>query len=109
MKETLKFAKPSDEQAQELKKKHGELHEISNDDYYLLFKKPERDNLSRFLKESMKDTYRGLRNLIMDTLVFPTREELDKEFEVQPGLVIGIGTELQKLAGTSVDFFSKKL
>ncbi|WP_156110377.1 hypothetical protein [Brevibacillus thermoruber] len=48
MQEALKFAKPSDEQIKELKAKHGELYEISNDDYFLLFKKPERDNLSRF-------------------------------------------------------------
>lgn len=73
------------------------------------FRKPGRMQLSRFAKEVMKDALKGMNALVFDCLLFPDRDTVEALFKKKPGLIISLGGELQKLVGTSQDFFVKRL
>ncbi|MDI3547886.1 MAG: hypothetical protein PWR10_1538 [Halanaerobiales bacterium] len=73
------------------------------------FKKPGRTNLSRYIKDAMKNAYKAMYNLTFDCLLYPDRDAVTKLIEEKPGLIIALGNELQEIIGVNQDFFSKKL
>lgn len=102
----------------ELKAKYGEVYRLETDledetgnitHVRVYTKRPHRIHLSRFAKEVAKDTFKALNTLIFDTAVWPEKDELTRLFEDRPGLVISLGSELQKLVGVNQDFLCRKL
>ena len=100
------------------KRQYGEVYEISaendleqekNEPLIFFFKKPSRPNLSRYIKEAMKNAYKAMYNLTFDCLLYPDRDAVSKLVQEKPGLIIAIGNELQEIIGVNQDFFSRKL
>lgn len=71
-------------------------------------RKPNPQHLNRFTKTVQSDSYRGLREMVFDTLLWPDADTLKATFERLPGLVVGIGTELQRVLGTNTGFTTKR-
>lgn len=102
------------EMIEQWKKENEEVWEMTGelDDYRevkVYFRKPKRADTSRLIKEIAKDPERAVNNLIFGCLLYPPADELKKEIEKRPGLIMVLGNELQKLIGSNVDFLSKKL
>lgn len=107
---------PTEEQLKEWKAKHGELIIMETEDQgdddssipTFVFRRPNRAHVSRFVKTGMSDPAKGLRQLIVDTLLFPGEEVLEKLLSEKPGLMVPLGSELQKAVGSNHDFFVKR-
>ena len=95
------------QQYEEVYEMTGELEDYSEIKVY--FRKPKRADSSRLIKETMKDPERAVNNLVFSCLLYPAPDDLKKEIEKKPGLILVLGNELQKLIGSNIDFLSKKL
>lgn len=108
------MASVSEQQLQEWKEKYGDVYEVrvSDDEEKLpvfYFKKPGRGELSRFSKEMMSNMYNALNNMVFACLIHPSAEVVAGLVNDKPGLVISLGAELQKIAGSNQNFTSKRL
>ncbi|WP_027364023.1 DUF6848 family protein [Desulfotruncus alcoholivorax] len=103
----------SQEQIEKWKQEHGDVYKIEGDEDSLLpvciFRKPGRPDLSRFTKESLKDVYKSMNNLVYGCLLYPSADVVRKAAEEKPGIIIAYGGELQKIVGVTQDFLSTKL
>lgn len=93
------------------KESYREVIELTDEESAekFIFKRPGHAELSRFTQAAMKDGLKGMRTLTKDCLLHPAPEVLDKIAVDRPGIWIALGNEIQKLAGTSADFFVRKL
>lgn len=107
-----------DELKKQWKNQYDEVYEIAaendlekedNEPLVFFFKKPGKSNLSRYIKDAMKNAYKAMHNLTFDCLLYPDRDVVSKLIEERPGLIIALGNELQEIIGVNQDFFSKKL
>lgn len=105
----------TDEMIVEWKKQHGEVLKLSGEvseetgqeEFY--FRKPARKDLARFAKEAVKDIMKGTNNLVYACLLYPNGEDLKQRLEEKPGLILALGSELQKVVGSNTDFLSTTL
>ncbi|MBE3574539.1 MAG: hypothetical protein IMW99_03655 [Firmicutes bacterium] len=111
-------ATEADKLESELKAKYGELYRLQTEledadgrlsELRIYARRPHRVHLSRFTKEATRDTFKALTTLILDTVVWPDKDELARLFEERPGLVISLGAELQHLVGSNQDFLRSRL
>lgn len=104
---------PDEVKIQEWREQYKAVYQVSAEgedgqlEFY--FRKPERVHLSRFAKAVTSDTLKALTQLIFDCLLWPDEARVRTLFEEKPGLIISLGSELQKLIGTNQDFFVKRL
>lgn len=107
-----------EKQKKEWIEQYGEVYEIAAEadledekakPMVFYFKKPGRTNLSRYIKDAMKNAYKAMYNLTFDCLLYPDRDAVTKLIEEKPGLIVALGNELQEIIGVNQDFFSKKL
>lgn len=105
------------EKINDWKEQYGEIYEIAADVEFeqnseqmiFIFRKPNRQHLSRYIKTAMKNAYKAMHTLVFDTLLYPDKDKVSKMVEEKPGLIISLGNELQDIIGVNQDFFSKKL
>ncbi|MFZ5826501.1 MAG: hypothetical protein ACOY94_19585 [Bacillota bacterium] len=122
MEEQRKIPEPTETQIEEWQAQYGKGNVIRleaeldpNDDdlginptLVVYARKPNPQHLARFAASAQKDAYKALRDLIFDTRLWPDAEAVKAEFERLPGLVIGLGTQLNGVMGTNVSFTVKR-
>lgn len=108
-----------EEMVEQWKSQYGEVYEVKAESaedaaregipeaFY--FRLPGRPELSRFAKTAMTDALKALHNLVMDCLLYPDRNAVTALLEKKPGLIISLGSKIQQLVGTSLDFTHRKL
>lgn len=108
-----------DELIKRWKEQYGDVYEIKPDSYEealkeglpetFYFRLPGRPELSRFAKGAMTDTLKALNNLVMDCLLYPDKAVVTALLDRKPGLAVSLGSKVQQLVGTSLDFTHRKL
>lgn len=106
----------TEEQIQQWKSQYGEVYKVESelenaDEKPLIFyfKKPKRQHFSRFIKDSMKDAFKGMNTMVMDLVLYPAPDKVTEIFQEKPGLVVAVGSELTKIVGVSQDFLTTKV
>jgi hypothetical protein len=104
------------EQIQQWKNQHGEViklesepENVSDSPLVFYFKKPNRQNFSRYIKDTMKDAFKAMNTMVMDLILYPSPEKATELFQEKPGLVVAVGGELCKIVGVSQDFLTTKV
>lgn len=73
-------------------------------------RKPNPGHLSRFTEAvTNKKAFKGLSDLVFDTRLWPDAEVVKNLAEDQPGLILTLGGQLQKLVGIDVNFTVTRL
>lgn len=92
--------KISEQKIKELEEKYGDLIVTETEYGTFVFKKPNRPIVKKFFDTTQRSMYDATYGLCIDTIVEPSREELMRIEEEEPGIMIILGAEIQ-------DFFSK--
>ncbi len=85
----------------ELKAQHGEVHVLGGSGELVVVKPPTRAAWKRF-KTWLSDDRRkadAFEALLVDCIVFPSRDEVDKMLDRKPALAEAFGNKLFELAG----------
>lgn len=107
---------PSDEQLAEIQAK-GTVHELRAEVYVdedtvtevvFYVRAPHKAHMMRFAKVAFKDGWKASEGLLVDTVLWPSREHRRVLFERWPGLVLTIAGEVNKLGGAA-DFTVRRL
>ena len=94
----------------ELKAKHQDLTQLSQDETDILVKPPTRPQWKRF-RAFMSDERKrpdAMEQLLRDCLVYPELTELDAMLERRPGLAESFGSSVVEMAGLT-DRVEKKV
>ncbi len=92
--------KISEQEIKELEENYGNII-VSETEYgTFVFKKPNRPIVKKFFDTVQRSIYDATYGLCVDTIVKPSREELMRIEEEEPGIMMILGAEIQ-------DFFSK--
>ncbi|MCL4514152.1 MAG: hypothetical protein M1379_00935 [Firmicutes bacterium] len=75
----------------------------------LYFKRPGREELSRFAKSAAGETLKATSQFVFDCRLYPDEQVLRKLFEEKPGLAISIGNKLSEIVGVNQVFTVKRL
>lgn len=86
------------------------LELTGEDDQKLYFKKPGKEDISRFITTATKGkAVQAVKNLVIELAITPTGEELSARFNENPGSMVAINSALQAAVGMNEDFTAKKL
>ncbi len=94
-----------------LKNEHGEITVLGALGYEIAVKSPGRAAFDRFMATSAKGkehAHRAFANLVIDSLVHPSRDEWTAIVDAKPGLVVTFGSEVAKIAGLVDEVEAKK-
>lgn len=76
--------------------------------YY--FVKPGREVMNRYIATAAKGKpAQAVYNLVTDQALYPTAEDLKKEFTENPGRMVALNSALQGSVGMNEEFNAKKL
>ena len=92
--------KISKKEIKELEEKYEELIISETEFGTFIFEKPNRPIVKKFFDMVQKSVYDATYGLCIDTIIKPSREELMRIEEENPGTMMVLGAEIQ-------DFFSK--
>lgn len=94
-----------------IKSEHGEVTVLSALGYEIAVRDPSRAAFDRFMATSAKGkehAHKALANIVIDTLVHPSRDVWNEYLEAKPGLAVTFGGEVAKLAGLVDEVETKK-
>lgn len=74
----------------------------------LVFRVPDGKNFGRFMQKVSQNAHLAMTQFVFDLLVFPERAVLEAEIARRPGLVVALGTTLQKETGMGADFSARR-
>ena len=86
---------------QQLKSAYGEIYEMSSGGVTIYCKQVSRGAFKRAfaLISSEKTRFDGLEALLIDSVVWPEKAEMNEILEKRPGLIVPFGNKIAELAG----------
>jgi hypothetical protein len=96
---------------EDLKAKHGEVHQLSHAGVEVIVRTPGRAQWKRFRALTADEKRRpdALETLLRDCLLYPSLSDLDAILDRRPGLAETFGGQLVELAGLSGEAEKKDL
>jgi hypothetical protein len=86
------------------------LRLTGEDDRSYYFHKPGKLEVERFIGTATKGkAVQAAKNLVLELAIFPTSDELLKEYQEHPGRMVALNNALQASVGMNEDFVTKKL
>lgn len=85
---------------EELKAKHGELHELSSDHYAVVVRRPDRQVWRKFVDSAADERRRtdAIERLFLDCVVWPDLPTVSVMLDARPALAQQFGAEVAALA-----------
>lgn len=98
------------QKVEDAKKAGKQVLELEGDERTYYFVQPDKKHFERFLGTATKGKVsQAAKNLVMETAIHPTADELVVEFEEKPGRMVALCDALQQAVGLKEDFSVKKL
>jgi len=86
------------------------LELIGDEERKYYFAKPGKKDIERFIGTATKGkAAMAARNLVIEMAIYPTGDELTREFEEKPGRMVALNNALQASVGMNEEFTAKKL
>lgn len=99
-----------DSTIQRLKDEHGEVYILTADDAEVVVRMPSIPEFDRFMASmgDEKKSAKGLKQLVRDVLVHPSREDFDAIVSRRPGIFLSFAKEVAHISGATVEAEAKK-
>lgn len=101
---------PDVQQLQAWKEKYGKVYILETEDpdskeeLRIVARKPSRATFERYQEELMKKGPKAMKNFVLDSVLYPARDELAKLLDEKPGFCSSLADPLQTQLGVGANF-----